>query len=59
MRSETLCEEVAGTSYVVRDLKYGALRFYWCTEKWRKDYQKCIALVMNKRGMEGKVLHVN
>jgi hypothetical protein len=52
MRSETLCEEVDDTSYVVRNLQCKALRFYWCTEKWRKDYQKCNVLVMNRMGME-------
>jgi protoporphyrinogen oxidase len=52
MRSEA-CEEVDGTSYVVRNLQFRTLRFYWHSEKWRKDYKKCIALVMNRWGRAG------
>jgi hypothetical protein len=49
LRSETF-EEVDGTSYVVRNLQLRTLIFYWSSEKWRKDYQKYIVLVMNRTG---------
>ena len=55
------CEEVNGTSYMVRNLQFRTLRFYWRSKKWRKNYQKCIELVMNMGGggVEGKDLHVS
>jgi hypothetical protein len=49
MRSRT-CEEVDGTSYMVRNIQFRTLRFYWCSKKWRNNYQKCFELVMNMRG---------
>ena len=59
MRSKT-CEEVDGTSYVVRNLQFRTLRFYWCSKKWRNNCQKCIELVMNMGGgVKGKDLHVS
>ena len=47
------CEEVNGTSYMVRNLQFRTLRFYWRSKKWRKNYQKCIELVMNMGGGRG------
>jgi hypothetical protein len=47
---EVKCEEVDGTSYVVRNLQFRTLRLYWCSKKWRNNYQICIELVMNEGG---------
>jgi hypothetical protein len=49
MRRKTY-EEVDGTSYVVRNLQFRTLIFYWCSKKWRNNYQKYIKLVMNSGG---------
>jgi len=41
MRSKT-CEEVDGTSYVVRNSQFRKLRFHWCSKKRRSNCQKWI-----------------